>query len=157
MSKEKPTYTVHIENENGIERCFVAFIDGLGARQEAEIPHAIYIALEECRKHENRQAHFVERHVEQVELSEAQLQLRMICQPKTVGEHFEEQEKSAKLQAAIESLPEIQRRRFLFYEDGLTYKQIAVQEGCSKTAVFGSIKRATEKIREKIIFFEKQG
>jgi len=73
MSKEKPTYTMRVEHG----RYFAAFKDSLGNRQEIEIPHDIFIALEECRKHEKRQANAFERHIEHMELSETQLSARM--------------------------------------------------------------------------------
>jgi len=150
------TYRVRVENADGDARYFTSFVDGAGAVHEIEISREIYLALEDCRKHEKRQAHFVERHVEQTDLSEGQLQERMIRLSPSLELLVENQEQAALLYAAIASLPEIQRRRFqLYHEDGLTYQQIAALEGCTIMPIQRSIVSAEEKIRAKIKLFEK--
>lgn len=148
------TYRVRVESADGITRYFASFADGEGAAHEAEIAFDVYSALENCRKHEKRQINFEDRHVEQAELSEAQLHERMLRLPPALEHLVEDQEQAAQLHAAIASLPETQRRRFLLYhEDGLTYEQIAALEGCTLMPIKRSIACAEEKIREKIKIF----
>jgi RNA polymerase sigma-70 factor (ECF subfamily) len=78
--------------------------------------------------------------------------------PKGVEETVFDSERDVRLRQAIAELPEIQRRRFvLYHEFGLTYEQIAEIEGCSKVSAFNAVRRAEEKVKEVIKFFEKQG
>ena len=144
-------YRVRIEGEGSNTRYFSSFVDAADAVHEIEISFEIYLALENCRRHEKRQENFIDRHVEQAELSEGQLQERMARLPPALELLVENQEQAIKLHTAIASLPESQRRRFLLYhEDGLTQEQIAALDGCSQTAIANSIQRAKEKIKEEI-------
>ena len=156
MNNNKPAYTVRTGETDGALHYYAAFTDGDGLSQEVEVSREVYLALDDCRKHEKRQVHFIERHVERAELSEEQLQERMIRLLPTLELSMENREQAVHLYAAIESLPEIQRRRFLLYhEDGLTYQQIATQEGCTIMPIQRSIAGAEEKIRKKIKNFRK--
>jgi len=147
-----------VENANGETRYYTSFVDGDGAIRETEISYEVYLALEGCRKHEKRQINFIDRHVEQADLSESQLQERMARLPISLELLVENQEQARRLYAVIDSLPETQRRRFLLsHEDGLTYKQIAALENCTIMPIQRSIIGAEVKIREKIKKFENRG
>ena len=109
----------------------------------------IYLALDDCRLIEKRQINEVERHQERFELTEGQLAARTLRPPKPMEEATE---LSSDVQAALATLTDTQRRRFLLYhEHGLNHDQIAAVEGCKRQAVTQAIAAATEKIK---IFFE---
>ena len=147
----KCTYTVREENVDDNSFYYASFVNGNGIRQEAEISYEVYLVLEDCRKHEKRQKNFNDRHLEHAELSEGQLQERMLHLPPALEASLESQEKAKILQAAIEALPEIRQRRFLlYYGEKLTQKQIATLDGCSQTAVAYSLQQAREKIKESL-------
>jgi DNA-directed RNA polymerase specialized sigma24 family protein len=59
------------------------------------------------------------------------------------------------LKRSLAELSKIERRRLiLYYEKGLTFKQIAEAENCKYPAVMKSVGKAKEKIKK---YFEKQG
>lgn len=148
------TYHIRIENADGITRYYTSFTDGEGRKHEAEVSIEVYLALEECRKHEKRQENFVDRHVEQADLSESQLQGRMIRLPPALETLLENQEQTDQLLSAIATLSETQQKRFLLYhEGGFSQEQIAAQDGCSQSAVAYSIYLAKEKIKRHLKLF----
>jgi DNA-directed RNA polymerase specialized sigma24 family protein len=149
MPTEKFTYTVREESVDGVVRYFAAFVDGSGLPQEAEIPREVYLALDQCRLAEKKQQNETERHMERLELSEGQLAARALRPQKPMEEAVAE---AVDMQAAIATLTDAQRRRFLLYhEHGLNYEQIAQAENLSKQAIAQSIARAEEVLKK---FFE---
>ena len=145
MIDNKPTYTVRTENTDGALRYYAAFVDGDGHSQEVEISHAVYLVLEECRRHEQRQARSDERHEERFALSEGQLAERQARPPLLLEDSVV---LATDMQAALASLTSTQRRRFLLYhEHGLSIEQIAQAEGRSVPTILESITVATEKIK----------
>ena len=144
MPSENFTYTVREEIVDGVVRYFAAFMDGDGNRQETEIPREVYMALEDCRRHEQRQARSDKRHIEQSLLSDEQLIDRAEKPPAPMDEAIS---LSLDLRAALPLLTEIQRRRFLLHhEHGLSFEQIAQAENRSKSTIAESIAAATGKI-----------
>lgn len=70
-------------------------------------------------------------------------------------EQLLEREEIRQLYIGIAKLPPTQRRRvILYYFKDMTYEEIAQQEGCSKSPVERSIRRAIKKLQE---FFSEQG
>ena len=114
MGYNKPTYTVRALEADGAIRYFAAFVDGDGALQEVEISDAVYLALEECRRHEVRQVRSAERHHERMELSEEQLSNQML-HPSVSMETIIDA--AVSFQMALALLSEKQRRRFLLYHE----------------------------------------
>jgi len=97
-----------------------------------------------------------ERHTEQSDLTDETLYGRALHQPKDVDEAVLDILRNEQLRQAVQSLSEIQRRRFvLYHEFGFTYEQIAQMEGCTKSPVKRSIDRAEKEIREKMKFSQK--
>jgi DNA-directed RNA polymerase specialized sigma24 family protein len=149
MAYNIPAYAVRAEETDGTARYFAAFTDGSGTRQEAEIDRETYLALEDCRRHERRQVTFFERHVEHLELSEAQLAARALRMPLPMDEAAA---LAVDMRDALATLTDIQRRRFLLYHaHGLNYRQLAQTEGCSTTAAENSVTAAAAKLKK---FFE---
>lgn len=59
------------------------------------------------------------------------------------------------LHKAINRLPKIQQRRImLYYFEGMTYEQIARQEGCTKMPIKRSIDAAIERLKKDLKKFE---
>jgi len=152
MSDEKFTYTVQDEIKGG-EGCYYAtFIDGNGLPQEAGISYEVYIALEDCRRHEQRQQRSIERHIERVKLTEGQIAEHIQTPPEPLEASVDA---IVSLQAALATLTDTQRRRFLLYHEyGLSYEQIAVVEGCKFQVIARSIAAAIAKLKN---FFEERG
>ena len=62
-----------------------------------------------------------------------------------------EEERNETLCKAVESLPEIQRRRFLlYYEYEFNFYQIAAMEHCTASAIQKSVAIAKEKVKAEI-------
>jgi RNA polymerase sigma-70 factor (ECF subfamily) len=99
-----------------------------------------------------------ERHQEYSELTEETLNSRAFLLPQAVEEAAMRNELTEAYHTALEELPEVQRRRFIWHlEEGLTYEQIAERERCSKVSVFRSVRRAEEYVKEKLKNFQNQG
>ena len=146
MPDERFTYAVREETVDGVTRYFAAFRDGNGNPQETEIPREVYMALDDCRRHEQRQARSDMRHIEQSLLSDEQLIERADKPPAPMDEAIS---LSLDLRAALPLLTETQRRRFLLYHaHGLTYEQIAIVEDCSARAVEYSVAAAKANLRK---------
>lgn len=146
MSFEKSTYYICEKITEGEISYFASFIDGNGTYQEIKIPDDVFLVLEQCRKHESRQERSIRRHQEQALLEDAQLQSRVfqpICSVEDVVSL------TVDMQAALATLTDIQRRRFLLYHEyGLSYELIAKEENLSKQAIAQSISRAEKAIKK---------
>ena len=71
--------------------------------------------------------------------------------PKSLDERMVEEERNETLCKAVESLPEIQRRRFLlYYEYEFNFYQIAAMEHCTASAIQKSVAIAKEKVKAEI-------
>ena len=146
MSDDSCTYAVREETIDGATRYYATFEDSNGVQQEAEIPCEVYLALDQCRLVDKRQVNEVERHWERYELTEGQLAARTLRPPKSMEEAVVQ---TVDMQAALASLTDAQRRRFLLYhEHGFNMEQIAGVEGCSHPAVLKSIAIAQEKLEK---------
>jgi len=146
MSDNTFTYAVREETIDGATRYYAAFKDGNGTRQETEVNREIYLALNQCRLLEKRQENEFDRHRERFELSEAQLAARTF-RPLLPMEEVVVQ--TADMQAALATLTDTQRRRFLLYhEHGLNYEQIAQAENRTIHAIEQSINAAKENLKK---------
>jgi RNA polymerase sigma-70 factor (ECF subfamily) len=151
-------YTLRTKITNGITRYFVSFTDGSDIRRETEVSRPVYNEFLRFVKTERNLRRWDERHIEQSDLTDETLNRRALNPPKSVEETIFDSQRDEHLRRAVAELTEIQRRRFvLYHEFGLTYEQIAKMEGCSAVAVCHTIKRAEQKIRDAINFFENEG
>jgi len=144
-------YTLRTEEIEGTTHYFVSFKDGQAIMRETEVTHTVY--LEFCRfvKCERNLRRSDERHIEQSEVMDETLYKRALHSSKSVEETIIGNDMASQLYAAIEKLPDIQRRRFLlYYEIRLTYEQIAEMEECTKRAVKFSVDIAKEKVLNQI-------
>ena len=155
LNNENP-YTLRTEIVEGITHYYVSFTDGQAIHRETEVSRPVYLEFLRFVEIERSLRHWDERHREYSELTEETLNRRAQNPPKSLEETVFDSQRDEQLRLAIQKLPEIQRRRFvLYHEFGLTYKQIAKMEGCTKMPVKRSIDRAEQKIREQIKFFKK--
>jgi len=146
MPFEKFTYAVRAENADGAPRYFAAFVDGGGNPQEVEIPREVYLALEACRRDMNRQIASIKRHQERLALSEGQLAARVNASHAPMEERVDA---ALSMQAALASLTETQRQRFLLYHEyGLNVEQIATVEDCAHPAIVKAISTAQQKLEK---------
>ena len=146
MPLERFTYAFRSTVENSVTKYYASFTDGEGNLQEAEIPREVYVALNDCRKHEQRQTRSDERHTELSLLSNEQLVERSAISPAPLDETVS---LSLDLRAALPLLTDTQRRRFLLcHEHGLNHEQIAAIEGCSVRAIEYSIAAAKASLKK---------
>lgn len=146
MPIENYTYTICEKSKDGVIRYFASFLDGNGLSQESEISYDIYLILDECRRHENRQKRSMERHQERLTLDEHQLAARMLSPPNSMEDTVL---LAADLQNALQTLTDTQRRRFLLYhEHGLNFQQISSVEGCSARAIEYSVEAAIKCLKK---------
>jgi RNA polymerase sigma-70 factor (ECF subfamily) len=144
-------YTLRTEAAEGIMHYYVSFKDGQAILRETEVSRPVYLEFLRFIKLERNMRRSDERHIEQSELTDATLYTRAAHPPKGIEETIFDSLRDEHLRQAVAELPETQRRRFvLYHEFGLTYKQIAEMEGCTKMPVKRSIDRAAEKIKELI-------
>jgi RNA polymerase sigma-70 factor (ECF subfamily) len=144
-------YTLRTEIVEGITHYHVSFVDGQAIHRETEVSRPVYLEFERFVKVERNLKRKDERNTEQSDLTEEMLHKRAFYPQKSVEETTLDSLRDEQLRLAIESLPEIQRRRFILYHEfGLTYEQIAKMEGCKRQPVPRSVERANEKIREAV-------
>ena len=147
-------YTLRTEIVEGITRYYVFFIDGQADHCESEISHSVYLEFQRFVKVERNLRRWDERHSEQSDLTDETLHKRAFYPQKSVEDTTLDGLRDEQLKLAIQSLPEIQRRRFILYHEfGLTYKQIAKMEGCTKRAVKFSVDIANDKVKEQLKSF----
>ena len=129
-------------------RYYVSFKDGNGQEQETEIDQAVYIAFLLFGRSERNLRRSDERHEEYLELAEEKIQARAVNAPRSLEEIIFDADLHQRMRKAIETLPEIQKRRFkLYYESELTYQQIADIEKCTFQVVARSVTTAKEKLK----------
>ena len=89
-----------------------------------------------------------ERHREFNEVWDETLYRRALRVPKSLDERMIEEERNETLCKAVESLPEIQRRRsLLYYEYEFNFYQIAAMEHCTASAIQKSVAVAKKKVK----------
>jgi len=156
MFDNSTIYTLRTEIVEGITHYYVSFLDGQAIHHDTEVSHAVYLQFQNFVKIECSLRNWNERYREYSELTDESLHKRALYPQKSVEETACGNLLDEQLYMVVESLPEIQRRRFiLHHEYGLTYEQIAKMEGCKRQPVTRSVERAEEKIREVIKKFRK--
>ena len=129
-------------------RYYAAFFDGKGKPQEVEISEDVFHAFEEFVKTERNLRRWDERHEEHLEYAEEEISVKVPRLQKSIEEVICEKELAREVETVIDTLPEIQRRRFLLYHKyDLTYEQIAEVENCSHPAIIKSVSAAIQKLK----------
>ena len=151
MFHDNDQYTLHKEIVGGFTHYYIGYTDEQGIFQESQVTRNVFAAYLRFGKNERNLRRWDERHKEKSDLIETTLHKRAFCLPQSMENQVIDAERNERLWQTIAELPEIQQRRFILYHKyGLTYEQIAEQEGCTKRAVKFSVDLAKEKILRKL-------
>ena len=128
---------------------YLPFQDGQGVRHNMEIEKELFDVFKRFELDDLSILNEWDRHIEQFEQTEQSLNRRASYKVESVEEVVLRNIEYEQLHQAIATLTETQQRRLtLYYFRGLTYKRIAEMEGCSVSAVGGSIYAAMENIKK---------
>lgn len=141
-------YTLREESVQSITHYYISFTDSAGNFQDLEVSETLYFEFQQLERKNRNLQQSDQRHKEHNEVYEETLNRRAVFKPKGVEELIMEAELSELLHKMINSLPEIQRRRFLlYYEYDYNYYQIGAMEHCTASSVGKSISIAKEKVK----------
>lgn len=108
---------------------YITFVDGTGEARELEIPQHIFEVFNESELRDISQLHKWDKYEEHSELTEISLNKRAFLPPESVEEKVIRRILTEKMYEAIQTLPDVQRRRLVrYFFDNLTYEQIAGEE-----------------------------
>lgn len=128
---------------------YLSFKDGQGVQHEMEIEKNLFDVLNRFELDDLSILNEWDRHIEHFEQTEQSLNRRASYKAESFEEVVLRNIEYEQLHNAIATLTETQQRRLtLYYFRGLTYKRIAEMEGCSASAVGGSICAAIENIKK---------
>lgn len=128
---------------------YISFKDGQGIFHKLEISRLLYDAFNSFELDDLAYLNVWDRHIEQSELWESTLNVRVLHKPEGIEETVLKKIQVKKLHMAVRALPEMQKRRLLlYYFEDLTYGQIAEMEGCSKVAVKYTIDKAMKTLKK---------
>ena len=116
-------FTVGIESAD--PHFYLSFIDSQGVKICMEINRELFSQLNQFELEDLSYLNQIDNHYEHSELTEATLERRMAHYQESLEERVIRMDCYDRLHAAIEKLPEGQRRRLrLYYFGGLTYEEI---------------------------------
>ena len=128
---------------------FISFSDGQGVYHREQVDEKLYTVFDQYELEDISHLNVVSRHYEHSDLTEGTLNQRAAVAPEPLEDQVYRKLQYQKLHRAIQSLPEIQRRRlWLYYFDGYTLEQISEMEGCTKRAVKFSVDIALNKLKD---------
>ena len=147
--KDNPYELFSVGDGTPAARYYIRFKDGQGVEHRLEIKKSLFDALDTFELEDLSHLNEVDNHYERSELTEASLHERALAVfppiDAIVGLKMEREE----LHRAIQSLPEIQRRRLILYYFGeMTYEQIAEFEKCSYPAARRSVLSAIVNLKK---------
>lgn len=120
-----------------------------GQALSVEVSVEVNECLDRADHKEENLAHEKRRHWDIREFDEYIVATEGHSYQETPEEQVCRKETRDELLSVLESCTKAQRRRFLLYAlDGLTYEQIARQDGCSKAAIQDSIEAVRKKFRK---------
>ena len=120
MAYKAKAYTLREEStESGI-RYFISFKDGQGEHHELEVSEQLFFEFRQMERRNRNLLQWDERHREFSEVWDETLNRRALKLPKSIEEQMIEAERAELLCKAVDRLPEIQRRRFLLYYEGMS-------------------------------------
>ena len=148
MAYRVKAYTLREESTESGTRYFISFKDGQGEHHGLEVSEQLFIEFRQMERRNRNVEQWNQRHREFNEVWDETLYRRALRVPKSLDERMIEEERNETLCKAIESLPEIQRRRFLlYYEYDFNFYQIGEMEHCTASAVQKSVSVAREKVK----------
>ena len=147
MAYQAKAYTLREESTESGRRYFISFKDGQGEHHELEVSEQLFFEFRQMERKNRNLQQWNQRHREFNEVWDETLYRRALRVPKSLDEQMLEEERNVTLCKAVESLPEIQRRRFLlYYEYDFNFYQIGKMEHCTASAVQKSVSVAREKV-----------
>lgn len=130
-------------------RYYIRFKDGQGVEHCMEIEKPLFDMLDSFELDDLSHLNEMDNHYERSELTEASLNERAFEVPQPIDAIVSFKIEREELHRAIQSLPEIQRRRLiLYYFDEMTYEQIAEIEKCSYPAARRSVLSAIDNLKK---------
>lgn len=130
-------------------KCHLSFCDGEGISHHLELDEILYALFDRFELDDLSYLNVVDRHYEHSELTEISLNNRAFLKEESLEEQVLKKLEMERLHRAISQLPEIQRRRIIFYYfENLTYEQIAMLEGCTITPIKNSIDKALKNLKK---------
>ena len=147
--KDNPYELFSAANGTPVARYYIRFKDGQGAEHCMEIEKPVFDTLDTFELEDLSHLNELDNHYERSELTEASLNERAFEAPPPIEAIVSLKMEREELHRAIQSLPEIQRRRLILYYFGeMTYEQIAEIEKCSYPAARRSVLSAIENLRK---------
>ena len=144
-SKDNP-YTLKMEKDIYV----IEFIDNTNQFQKVEVSKDVYEAFDKFELEDISQIHKFRSHIEHLELSEEELNSRMLDAQTTLEELVEQKIMMDDLKVAIDSLSETQKRRIkMYYFEDMKLREIAEIEHCSIMSAKESIDTAILKLQKK--------
>ena len=145
--KDNP-YSLHTENG----KFYIIFADSNSNDQKVKVTKEVFDCFNEYELKDISEMNEYDRHTEHSELSEITKEKRSVKKAESFNTRIERLLYSELLHKAIETLPEIQRRRLKkYYFEFKTFKEIGEEEGCEYQCVQRSVYRAREKLKGKLI------
>lgn len=148
--RERSYWLRKVVSEEGMSY-HISFRDGQGKIQELCVSYDFFMAFRRLELDERKLENWDYRHKEFSDIMEETLNWRALRLPKSIEERILEEERTEFLHRAINTLPEIQRRRFLlYYECDYKCYEIGAMEHRSAAAVAKSIASARKKVKEQM-------
>ena len=145
-NRKKDKYNPYILSiEDGKE--IISFKDGTGTYHRLEASHTLFSQFDDFELEDISYFNEMSRHYEFSELSEQSINERAFLPPESIEDAVFRKLQNAQLHAAMQMLPEKQRKRLiLYYFQNYTYAQIAEMEGCTVMPVKRSIDKAVAQL-----------
>lgn len=144
--KDNP-YTLKYVEEKNIY--IVSFKDVKGHLQNVEVSKEIYLAFDRFELEDLSEMNEYDNHIEHSEIYENNLEVRAKDKPISLEDEVIQKSTFEELKKAIDSLPNIQRRRIKkYYFEEKNEIQIAKEENATHQAVHKSLSNALIKLKE---------
>ena len=144
--KDNP-YTLKYVEEKNIY--VVSFKDVKGHLQKVEVSKEIYLAFDRFELEDLSEMNEYDNHIEHSEIYENNLEARAKDKPISLEDEVIQKSTFEELKKAIDSLPNIQRRRIKkYYFEEKNEIQIAKEENATHQAVHKSLSNALIKLKE---------
>ena len=149
MSYQSNLYRFRFEGEGYSRRIFALFRDSQGNDREVEVSEEEYQELVLCNRSTRNLQRGIERNEEHLDLTEEEQFQRSYLIAQSPDEYLMNILLIDQLRAAFKKIPAIQARRYLLVKVfGFSYKEIADNESCNRSAVKQSIVRAKKNLRK---------
>ena len=146
--KDNPYELFSVGIDTPAARYYICFKDGQGVEHYLEIEKPLFDMLDSFELEDLSYLNELDNHYEHSELTEESLYERAFAVSSPIEAIVSHKMEHEELHSAIQSLPEIQRRRLILYYFGeMTYEQIAEIEKCSYPAARRSVLSAIENLR----------